>query len=82
MAIMVPESCPSTATAGERRLYTILSRLPISFRCWYEPIVQRRYPDFMLLGPDFGLIVIEVKGWHLDQLRSANDHEIELLPRA
>jgi hypothetical protein len=80
MAIMVPDSCPSKATAGEKRLYSLLQNiLPENFTVWYEPVVQGRYPDFTILADTFGLLVLEVKGWYPKQISKATDQDLELL---
>jgi hypothetical protein len=40
MAILIPDSCPSKATAGEKRVYALLrDALPDHFTAWYEPAV-------------------------------------------
>jgi Nuclease-related domain len=79
MAIMIPGSCPSKATAGEKRTFGLLrDGLPDHFTAWYEPVVAGRYPDFCLIADDFGLLMLEVKGWYASQIAHANDHEIEL----
>ncbi|WP_421659572.1 3'-5' exonuclease [Leptothermofonsia sp. ETS-13] len=58
---------------GEKRLFDILQRsLPDSFIVWYEPQVNNLYPDFIVLGPDFGLLVLEVKGWYAGDIERAN----------
>jgi len=80
MAIMIPDSCPSRSTAGEKRTYGLLrDLLPDNFTAWYEPVVQGRYPDFTLLADSFGLLVLEVKGWYPRQLVRVNDRDVELL---
>lgn len=79
MATMIPATCPSRATAGERRLHELLQgTLPDRFTAWYEPLVRNRHPDFALIGPDFGLLVLEVKGWYPGQILRATDQQIEL----
>ncbi len=79
MAILIPDSCPSKATVGEKRVYALLrDALPDHFTAWYEPVVQGRYPDFTLLADDFGLLMLEVKGWYAGQIARATDDEIEL----
>jgi len=68
MAIMIPDSCPTKASQGEKRLYKLFQDLlPDNFSAWYEPVVQGRYPDFTLLADTFGLLVLEVKGWYPKQ---------------
>src|SRR5262249_6637246 len=79
MAILIPDSCPSKATAGEKRVYALLrDALPDHFTAWYEPVVQGRYPDFTVLADDFGLLMLEVKGWYAGQIARATDDELEL----
>jgi hypothetical protein len=79
MAIMIPDSCPSKATVGEKRTFGLLrDGLPDHFTAWYEPVVAGRYPDFCLIADDFGLLMLEVKGWYAGQVARANDREIEL----
>ncbi|PZV22413.1 MAG: hypothetical protein DCF21_00350 [Leptolyngbya sp.] len=53
------------ASQGEQRLFNVLkTKLPEDFIVWYEPRLQRNlYPDFMILSPSFGRLIIEVKGW-------------------
>jgi hypothetical protein len=78
MAIMIPDTCPSKATDGEKRVYSLIrDALPNNFIGWYEPVIQGRYPDFTLLADDFGLLVLEVKGWYLGSIASANDQNVE-----
>lgn len=38
-----------------------------------------RHPDFVIVHPDRGLLVLEVKDWRAETLLSANKHEVELL---
>lgn len=74
MAIIIPQSISSKASQGEIRLFNILKeKLPDSYYVWYEPriILNSRYPDFIILAPDFGLLVIEVKGWYEKNIISA-----------
>ena len=79
MAIMIPETCPSKASQGEKRLFRLLAaNLPNSFTVWYEPVIQGRYPDFTILSGTFGLLLIEVKGWYPKYIRQATNHEVEL----
>ena len=79
MAIMIPEACPSRATAGEKRVFALLrDKLPGNFTVWYEPAVRGRYPDFTVLADDFGLMVLEVKGWRLGQITRATDRDVDI----
>lgn len=56
MAITVPESIRSSATAGERLLFrTLKTFLPDDYIVYFEPEIQGRRPDLVIIGPDLGL---------------------------
>lgn len=80
MAEMIPETIAQdeNATAGEKRLFKTLraALLPDEEHIvWYEPRIQKRYPDFIIWSQDYGFLVIEVKDWSADQIISINpDH--------
>ncbi len=79
MAMMIPSSIPDKASQGEKRLYNILkNKLSDNFYVWYEPRIDGRYPDFIILSPDFGLLVIEVKGWYPNQILKASNDSFEI----
>lgn len=75
MAILVPETI-SSKSAGEKRLFKILSRLPDDCIVYYEPYLDNRRPDFIVIMPDVGILVIEVKGWYSTSIEGANSAEI------
>ena len=76
MAAMIPERLPYRASAGEQRLFSLLQRLPDDCVVYYEPLVGSRRPDFVVLCPELGLLVIEVKGWYLGDVVCASPQEI------
>ena len=79
MAIMIPDTCPSRATAGEKRTFGLLrDLLPDNFHAWFEPVVRGRYPDFILLADTFGLLAVEVKGWRIGEITRADDRDVDL----
>ncbi|MEO0852609.1 MAG: NERD domain-containing protein, partial [Cyanobacteria bacterium J06648_11] len=79
MAQMIPETIPATASQGEKLLFEVLqSGLPDDFICWYEPKVQDLYPDFIILGPSFGLLILEVKGWYANRIERANNDYFDI----
>jgi hypothetical protein len=79
VAILIPDFCPSKATAGEKRVFAWLrDALPDHFTAWYERVMQGRHPDFTLLADDFGLLMLEVKGWYAGQIARATHDEVEL----
>jgi hypothetical protein len=80
MAQMMPDKIPG-ASVGEKRLFSIFQNLPDDYIVYYEPIVKNRYPDFILICPDLGLMVVEEKGWRPKHILAANPKEITLLER-
>ncbi len=66
MAYMIPETLPrkATITAGERLLFgTLKEHLPDDYIVYYEPRIFGRCPDFVVIGPDLGMLVLEVKDY-------------------
>lgn len=82
MAEMVPDRIPNNASAGEKRLFSILQRLPDDYIVYYEPVIENRYPDFIVICPDMGLMVIEVKGWYPKQLITGDSNNIVVADQA
>ncbi len=67
---------------GERKVFEWLRELPDDCIVYYEPITGRRYPDFVVILPMLGVLVIEVKGWSLEDLRSANAENFQFETRS
>ena len=76
MSEMIPDRMPTRASQGEKRLFSILQRLPDDYIFFYEPVIENRYPDFIIIGPNLGLLIVEVKGWYPKHIISANQHEV------
>jgi hypothetical protein len=72
LAFTIPEtitSRPGSATPGERKVFVALrDYLPEDYLVYYDIPVKGRYPDFIIVGPDLGLVVLEVKDWRLDAI--------------
>lgn len=81
MAIMIPESISGLerVTAGEKRVFEILKDLlPNDYIVWYELRIEKKHPDFIIIGPDLGLVVIEVKDWNVGSIVAADKYKYEL----
>src|ERR1041384_1165910 len=68
--------------AGERRFARRLeSHLEDDYLCWYDVPVGGRnvHPDFLILHPRRGMLVVEVKDWKLDSIRSIDKYIVKLL---
>lgn len=80
MAYTVPETIRSTATMGERLLFrTLKTYLPEDYIVYYEPEIQGKRPDFVIIGPDLGIVVLEVKDYTKNTLLQLNHEEWTLL---
>lgn len=83
-AMLIPllNSCASRMTPGERRLAQRLKeKLDEDYLIWYDvPIGPKRlHPDFVILHPHRGIIVLEVKDWKLSTIRYANHQNVTIL---
>ncbi|MGB7249921.1 MAG: UvrD-helicase domain-containing protein, partial [Phormidesmis sp.] len=79
MAQMIPATIPSKASQGEKLLFNVLqAQLPDTFLVWYEPTIRRLLPDFIILGPAFGLLILEVKGWYAGNVELASHDFFQL----
>src|SRR5262245_54254746 len=81
MAEMIPDTLPASSTAGEKRVFAALERLPEDCLVYYEPVVRRRYPDLIVILPEVGVLVIEVKDWRLAELESVTADTITITRR-
>ncbi|AUZ04592.2 hypothetical protein ADP71_08510 [Vitreoscilla sp. C1] len=84
MAIIIPNlnQLKGRGTAGERRVAEVLRR-KLGDEClvWYDVAVgkKRRYPDFIVLHPQKGLLFLEVKDWEPKTFKSINPNDIQRL---
>lgn len=76
MAEMIPETIPSKASAGEKRLFAVLERLPSDCVVYYEPRVNLINPDFIVIVPRLGVLIMEVKGWYAPWIARGDSNEI------
>ena len=72
MAFTIPETIPASldnVTPGERKAFVALrDHLPDDYLVYYDIAVKGRHPDFVIIGPDLGLVVLEVKDWRLGSI--------------
>lgn len=77
MATLIPSLSASKRkmTSGERRFAERLeSHLEDDYLCWYDVPVGPRgmHPDFVVLNPRRGILILEVKDWQKDNIHSMN----------
>ncbi len=76
---MIPETISGKASQGEKTLFAILrDKLSSDFIVWHNPRVNGLEADFILLSKDFGLLVIEVKGYFGSNIKRANRDFFEI----
>jgi hypothetical protein len=71
-----------SVTPGERRFARRLETfLEDDYLCWYDvPIGPKRlHPDFVVLHPRRGLLILEIKDWSLSSLRRIDKHHVDLV---
>jgi hypothetical protein len=69
-------------TSGERRFAQRLEGLlEADYLCWYDvPIgAKNQYPDFIVLHPRRGLLILEVKDWRRDSIQKIDPIAVTLL---
>ncbi len=77
MAVILPSlsTCIGRMQAGERRFAERLEqKLEDDYLIWYDVSMGRmqRYPDFVVLHPSRGLLILEVKDWKASTILKAD----------
>ncbi len=85
MATLIPSigSCVSRMTSGERRLAERLEqKLDDDYLLWYDVPVgpKNAHPDFVVMHPRRGVLVLEVKDWRLSTIKQADKQTWEIMP--
>jgi hypothetical protein len=83
MVRMIPNSLDAipTATAGERKLFDILKKqLPDDCIVRREMMVgmKDQKPDFTIIDPNRGVVIIEVKDWGVDHIGQAAQYQFQV----
>ncbi|WP_259168013.1 DEAD/DEAH box helicase [Comamonas sp. BIGb0152] len=84
MAVLIPalSSCAGRMTTGEKRLAERLQqKLDADYLLWWDvPIGPKQTrPDFVLVHPHRGALILETKDWHLGTIRKATREYFEIL---
>jgi hypothetical protein len=83
--LSTPDSSASPATTGERRFAARLRQfLEDDYLCWYDVPVgpKHRHPDFLILHPARGLLVLEIKDWSVETIFKADPEQFTLATSA
>ncbi|MCG8537302.1 MAG: NERD domain-containing protein [Pseudomonadales bacterium] len=87
MAIFFPElpKARKKMQAGERRFADRLdSHLEDDYLCWYDVGIgpNHLHPDFTLLHPGRGLLILEVKDWKADIIQEGDKNAFRILTQS
>ena len=85
MATLIPSigTCVSRMTSGERRLAQRLEdKLDDDYLLWYDVPMgpKNAHPDFCVMHPRRGILVLEVKDWKLSTIQQADKQTWEIIP--
>jgi len=79
LAIIVPKKIPSTISKGVKRVFAGLHLLPDDYLIYYEPLINPRRPDIIIISPNLGLLVIEIRNWYPGQISSVSEDEVRII---
>jgi hypothetical protein len=84
VAVLIPAfgACKFDST-GERRLAERLQeKLDDDYLLWHNVPVgpKQTYPDFVIIHPRRGALILETKDWHLDTIRRATRQVFDITP--
>lgn len=85
MATLIPAlgACVSRMTAAERRVAQRLEdKLDDDYLLWYDVPMgpKNAHPDFCVMHPRRGILVLEVKDWKLSTIQQADKQTWEIIP--
>lgn len=83
MAKMFPPSIKDCTNEhySEIEMYMFLKYLlPDNYYVFWNIRVENRYPDFIILEPSLGIIVLEVKDWAFETISATNDSYFTFKP--
>ena len=86
MATLIPAmgTCVSRMTTGEKRLAERLQqKLDDDYLLWYDVPVgpKQSHPDFVVMHPRRGILILETKDWHLETIATINKQSCDILVR-
>jgi hypothetical protein len=85
VAVLIPAfgSCAARMTSGERRLAERLEqKLDNDYLLWYDVPVgpKQTHPDFVVIHPRRGILILETKDWRLETIRKASKQAWDIVP--
>ena len=82
MAICVPAK-PEFETRGEKKVFSLLKRLPDTCLVYYEMMIGQRdrRPDFVVIDKERGITLLEVKDWGIDTIKTASRRAFKIVTK-
>ena len=78
MARMIPENLPYKVPGAERIFFNVLKKLPDSCIVYYESVFKKNKPDFIVIIPFAGVLIIDVRDWRIDHIKTVERDKLEL----
>lgn len=78
MATQIPRAIPAKAHSSEKSISKLLKRLPNDCTVFYEPKIKGKTPDFIVVSPRIGLLVIEVKSWTISYIEEVSNDTVHV----
>ena len=62
-------------TEGERHALTVLQGLPDEYEIYFQPFIHGHRPDILVMRKDYGVLLIVVKDWRLEDYRIEDENQ-------
>jgi thymidine kinase len=76
--VIIPEKIPSTVSKGVHQVFSGLQNLPDDYLVYYEHLIDPHGPDFIIISPNLGLLVIEIRSWYPGHIRVVSKDSIRI----
>lgn len=78
MANMIPRLLDVEGVQpGEKKIYKILDQtLSDDYYVRYEPKIGNKFPDFVIFGPELGILILEIKDWSKSFIKSVDNKKV------
>ena len=73
MAECIPDRLSAKASRGEERTFALLKKLPDDYLIYYEPTIDNRHPDFIVIAPDLGVITYSQPNEFIERITASGD---------
>ena len=78
LAIIIPEKISDTISIGVQRALLGMRKLPDTYLIYYEPLLDSQRPDIIIISPELGLLIVEIRTWYPGTITGVSDEEIQI----